>query len=215
VKVWIVAKIYGSEHPRIHGLTEENQNVRLLPKNASSEPLPFEVGQIWDLSFSFPKLFLPHVENRIVDSWKFMGKETDLRSVILARKKPWEGSLRQLFDSSLLFDVRGKGMYLEEGSRSHRSLAKSIGYWLPKTPLIKIKEKPFISYSYDDCLVDYSGFGGSLPEISAQTLVQVSLKPWWMPSPDFAYYNEYKQRDETIGKNIAKRSYLEICAWYL
>lgn len=128
MKVWIVAKIHRREYFWIHGLTTENQNVRLLPQDGSSEHLPFEVGEIWDLSFRYAKpIFLPHLENRIVDTWRFIGKEPNLSSFLIGRVKLCKGGTNVLFNGSLKSGRRIEDLFIAEGMNLP---AKSIDYWL-------------------------------------------------------------------------------------
>jgi hypothetical protein len=226
VKIWIVAKIQDrTKHrfPYFHGWTEENNNVRLAPKENSFEQLPFQVGEIWDLSLITPPLFAPHIENRIVASGEFISREPDLRSFLIEKVKPWKGSLDQLFDGKLAHDVRKgsyeaqQGMYIEQ---TPKIPLKSIGYWLPDEPLISTaNSQGFLAYhsQYKSYRVDidYTGSAPPISVIPAQTLVNVSLKLWWWrPSVQYYHPGDYRLLPPK-DKELSDRCYLEVCSWYL
>jgi hypothetical protein len=92
MKAWIVAKTHSRGSACIHGLTEENQHIRLLQPNGAypSTHTRFDVGQIWDLELApSPHLVPPHIENVIVIKWKYLGSEPNLREMLLERVNPW------------------------------------------------------------------------------------------------------------------------------
>jgi len=86
MKVWIVAKNKSKESTCVHGLTEENQNIRLLQRNGSypSTHTKFAVGQVWDLTFHpAPSRTTPRIEDIIMTGWHQIDPETNLPAHML------------------------------------------------------------------------------------------------------------------------------------
>ncbi len=211
MKVWIIAKTHQGGVACVHGLTEENQNVRLLQPNESYPfaHTKFDVGQTWDLTFSpSSRRIPPHSENVVVKQWKQLGSEPDLRTVLLERVRPWQGGPDQLFDGFLKTVMHTDNAFISERDAFPH---KSMGYWLPDAPLIKWdRSQGRFGYRYctpaKELVIDYTGFTQPISKIPAGTLVHVALHPWWTPSNDLA-----------VDKNsrVEKRCYLYVAGWYL
>ncbi len=195
----------------MHGLTEENQHVRLLQSERvyPSTHTKFEVGQIWDLELALARRrILPHVEDVIVRRWKLLGSELDLRAILLERVNPWRGAPDQLFEGHLTWTMNANKPFISE----HLAFSPgSMGYWLPDAPLFERSDaEGYPCYLYStparELMITYTGFTPPLFKIPAQTLVHVTLSPWWTPSNKFAPNNDSK---------VERRCYLYIAGWYL
>jgi hypothetical protein len=209
MKVWIVSKILRSGCTWVHGLTEENQNVRLLQPDGSypSVNTKFEIGQIWNMTFQkSPQVIPPHVENMIVTSWKFIGRELNLRDVLIERVIPWKGSPNELFDGCLKSSNRVTDIFIAQGTRFPH---KSMGYWLPDVALSRRTDfEDRNSYKSYEFLINYSGFAQAIAKIPENTLLHVFLNEWWMPSLPI-------EARPNANSNVQKRCYLQISDWYL
>ncbi len=217
MNVWIVSKIRGSRYAWVHGLTEENQSIRLLRPDGSYplEQTKFDVGQIWDLTFHKSyQTIPPHVEDVIVTGWKFIGQEGNLRDVLMQRTTPWKGGVDQLFNGYLRHIMYENHAFISERTNFPHI---SIGYWLLDAPLIKWHESDFLDDTHEylcyryytvekEFIIDYVGFAKPIFKIPEQTLIHVLLNKWWIPSSAFAPSDDSK---------VEKRCYLQISDWYL
>lgn len=135
MKVWIVSKAIRKKYAHIHGLTEENQNVRILQPDGSYPSIntKFDVGQIWDLTFQKPPYIKPpHTENVVVIGWKFLGQEANLLDILMSRVVMWSGGPNELFTGL----SRDPYKYLFAKDGENISLI-SIGYWSPDCRLMR------------------------------------------------------------------------------
>src|SRR6266576_3395388 len=117
MKVWIVAKTKAKGSTCVHGLTEENHNVRLLQHNGRypSTHTTFAVGQVWDLTFHpSPSRTTPHMEDVLVTVWHQLDPEPNLRASLLGRITPWRGSPDQLFAGKLRSVMNTHNVFLSE-----------------------------------------------------------------------------------------------------
>lgn len=207
MKVWIVSKIRMRENVWIHGLTEENQNIRILQPDGSYPSIrtKFKVGQIWDLTFHrASQIIPPHVENVIVTAWKFLNQESNLLNVLMERVIPWTGEPLQLFNGCLKSSMRTSDIFIAQGTYFPH---KSIGYWISDIPLVKHHDR-ITSYQYGEFLINYTGFSEAIGVIPAKTLIHVSLKDWWIPSQPI-------EARPNANSNVQTRCYLQISSWYL
>ena len=210
MKVWIVAKMFRNNWPEsssdrrcVVGLTENNKNIRFVPRDASQK-LQFEVGQICDVNINKPEtIYRPHVENRYVESSTYIDIEPDLKSFLMEKISPWQGGIDQFFNGGLQCGINwSSGVFMELGNYMP---SRSIGYWIPDQPLFRttIADK-YPAYNYRDAVINYSGLEDAGFMIPPRTLVQVSLRPWW-PTPDSPEYEEILLR-------TPQRCYLTRCA---
>ncbi len=191
MKVWIAAKNKAKRSTCVHGLTEENQNIRLLQRNGlyPSADTKFAVGQVWDLTFHpSPRRTTPHMEDVIVTGWHQLDPEPNLCALLLERITPWRGSPSQLFAGKLRSVMNTHNTFLSERDTFP---PVSMGYWLPDAPLIKwYGPQDRLCYRYytleQEVVIDYLGFDQPIFKIPAQTLVHVALYRWWTPSNDLS-----------------------------
>jgi hypothetical protein len=211
MKVWIVAKTHYRGAACVHGLTEDNQYVRLLRANGAypSARTRFEVSQVWDLSFA-PSLHRvpPHIEDVLVTGWKQLGPESNLRAALLERVHPWQGGPDHLFDGFLRSVMHTTNAFISERDAVPH---KSMGYWLPDAPLTKWHDdEGRLCYRYytteRELITEYTGYARPIFQIPAQTLVHVALHPWWTPANRWA---------PTEDSRVERRCYLYIAGWYL
>lgn len=210
MKVWIVAKTKAKGSTCVHGLTEENHNIRLLQHNGSypSAHTTFAVGQVWDLTFHpSPSRTTPHMEDVLVTRWHQLDPEPNLRASLLGRITPWRGSPDQLFAGKLRSVMNTHNVFLSERDTFP---PVSMGYWLPDAPLITWHgPQERLCYRYctpkQEVVTDYLGFDQPLFEIPAHTLVHVALYRWWTPSNDLAVKE---------SSHVERRCYLSIAGWY-
>ena len=216
MKVWIVAKIYKKGYVWVHGLTEENQNVRLLQAEGSfpAKQSRFSVGQIWDLAFhKASQIEPPHSEDVIVTGWKYLGEEAYLRDVLMEKATLWKGDMDQLFNGFLISIMYDNKPFISGRTKFPHI---SMGFWLPDAPLIKwhlqkgfsSPEQLFYRYYTPDAerFIEYKGFAKPIFKIPEQTLVHVFLSNWWTPGNLFA---------PSKDSMVERRCYLQISDWYL
>jgi hypothetical protein len=83
--------------------------------------------RVFDLTLSpAPWCLPPHEENVVVTSWKQLGSEPDLRTVLLERVQPWQGGPDQLFDGFLKTVMLTSNAFISEREAFPH---KSMGYW--------------------------------------------------------------------------------------
>jgi Dual OB-containing domain len=148
-RVLIVAKTRMHSAACVSGLTRDtNRSIRLLRPDRSNQPVntSFDVGQVWELEFhQSPQITPPHVEDVIVTRERHIGPQTNLRTILMQRVRPWQGEPKQLFDGLLVID--NTSSYI---SRSTGVPKYSTGYWLPNRPLnlTQRNEKPYYQIKY-------------------------------------------------------------------
>lgn len=216
MKVWIVSKIYKKGYAWVHGLTEENQNVRLLRAEGSypSQQSKFQKGQIWDLTFhKSSHIEPPHIEDVIVTNWKYLGEEAHLRDVLMERVTPWKGDIDELFNGFLKSIMYDDKPFISDRTKFPHI---SMGFWPADAPLIKwhiqrsIFDPEKLVYRYytpeATRYIEYKGFATPTFKISEQTLVHVFLSDWWTPANLLA---------PSKDSMVERRCYLQISDWYL
>lgn len=209
-RVLIVAKTrMGSAAACVGGLTRDtNKSIRLLRPSGSNQPINtnFDVGQVWELDFHQPsEITPPHVEDVIVTRERYIGLQSNLRTVLMQRVQPWQGGPKELFDGLLVFD--NKSSYI---SRARGIPKCSTGYWLPddqltlsyrdNKPYYQIKHVIAVGNSHYGVTlwISYVGFADPIQQIPAGALVRVSLARWW-----------------TSSGASEERCYLQLSGWYL
>lgn len=224
MKVWIVAKLHRDYSFSIHGLTENNENVRFSPKDNDPSILSsFKVGDIWDIDYenNISPWGRPYTENRIIDSHRYIGREQHIRNFLLERVKFGYTGIRDTFLGRL---ERGKNGALF-ASNWGNVVPISIGYWVTDQALKRVDSRQgyFPTYQYNEFSteqtefrsasltipIDYTGFEPEIPIIPVQTLVLLSLKSPWALRETQIYNNPL------ANKVAPKRSYLEIGKWFL
>jgi len=210
MRVWIVAKAHYKHSALVHGLTEENQHIRLMRTNEfyPAEQNLFEVGQIWDLSLSWQKpLRMPYKENMVFQQAKPMTPETNLPALLRERVTPWQGPANKLFERKLRSTMDAHKPFI---AHQDPLPLKSMGYWQPDIALSQCEGKDghfYYLYKTEETewLIQYAGFAPPLEVIPAQTLLHVALFPWWIPD------NLYARTADSVVK---ERAYLYIAGWY-
>ena len=211
MKVWIVAKAHWRGAACVHGLTEDNQNIRLLRSDGlyPSARTNFEIGQVWDLTFSpSPHRIPPHMEDVIVTGWKQLEPEPNLHAVLLERVTTWRGGPDQLFEGYLRSIMHTTNAFISERDAFPH---KSMGYWLPDAPLVAWHDdEDRLFYRYytpaRELIINYTGYARPIFTIPAQTLIHVALHPWWTPANAWAPNKDSR---------VERRCYLYIASWYL
>jgi hypothetical protein len=211
MKVWIVARSHYQGSAYVHGLTEENQNIRLLQPNGtfpSARTSKFAVGQMWDLTFTPAHRSFPNREDVLVTCWKQLDPEPHLLACLSERVIPWRGGPDQLFAGQVRSIMNKKKAFISE---RHTLPPMSIGYWLPDAPLVKWHDdQGCLCYRYykaeKELLIEYNNFEKPIFTLAEQTLVHVALSPWWTPSNELA-------RD--VASIVERRCYLYVVQWYV
>ena len=153
----------------IGGLLEDGTPVRLLRSAGHhwDTAAPFQIGQIWDVSFSPAGTRPPpHTEDVVVKKYSLAGTETNLRARLLELSPPWKGGINKLFGGLLGFTSNNNGYISERGGVPNHS----TGFWIPDRDL-KLRED---SRHYDYPLwgllrrgLSYVGEPQAIPSIAA------------------------------------------------
>lgn len=192
----------------IGGLMEirngQYRSVRLMDGRGGAEgdnwqaDAPFQIGQIWDLEVTLPKLVEPpHVEDIGVRAFRLVQEAPEDTYWLIQSLKAnapkitplsvWKGSPNDLFKD-------GKQKVVLNATRAHGGsgymtadhLAQvSVGFWYPDYPLLLDYQKGEPYYIYDKIYkhagvtkLKYIGEAPPIEKIPAHTLVRVSLSRW-------------------------------------
>lgn len=221
MKVWIVSKTFVNKSSVwVHGLTEENHNVRILRPDGSypSTNTKFEVGQIWNLTFQkSPNIVPPHTEDILVTNWEFVGQQENMLEFLQPRVRIWKGTIYDIFDGCIDYTLNDGKVYISE----KRGIPDvSMGYWFPDRPLVKWHNQSLLTwhpdggypcyryYLSEEFLINYTGFSYEsfikLP-FSISGLIHVALGRWWVPKNDLT---------PATSSRVSKRCCLQISGWY-
>lgn len=203
MEVVILSKTHVGTGACVGGLVLENlQFVRLMRGENVFQPgdTPFQVGQIWDITFDEHPDTPPHVEDVFVQQQNYVRDIENLPDFIRANCEIWNGSPSDLYEGKLKWTGRGSGHLNDKENVP----ATSVGFWIPDKDLM-IEEDKYYVYKYRGPFIRskrlrYIGFEDMHGSIRAGTLCRVSLAKWWKP-PD----PEIK---------IEKRCYLQLSGWY-
>lgn len=201
-RVLIVAKTrMGDYYTCVGGLNlDTNESVRLLkPGNSNqSANTPFNIGQIWDIEYvKRQDLELPHVEDVIIQSFKYKDHITNLKEFLLYRVQPWRGGINRLFGGYLT--LQDKKAYIAINTQYPK---ESTGYWISDKPLWRkeLEDKIYYIHNFKNqpYEIKYVGLADPIRQVPAGALVRVSLARWLQPR---GY--------------VEKRCYLQISGWYI
>lgn len=184
----------------IGGLAADGTAVRLLQavNRNWSQDAPFQIGELWDLSYTAsPEINPPHVEDVIVSTKARVRRVKDLRQHLLSRVTPWRGGTHDIFDGNLRFTGSNNGYIC----RSAGVPTCSTGFWIADRPLTLRDDGRHYDYParFARRGLAYVGEAEAKPRIETGTLLRVSLARWWRP-PDV---------DE-----IEERCYLQLSGWF-
>ena len=180
-----------------------NRYVRLLnPGNWDQyADTPFEIGHIWDISFSDrPDAEPPHVEDVIIHSKRFVRNVENITEFILQQGvEIFRGTPNSIFNRKLQWTWKGNGYIADKDNLPQNS----VGFWIPDNDLTFSDTDGHYSYPAQgrqfEKKIKYVGFKPPVPTIPAGTLTRVSLARWWAP--------EDAEMEE-------KRCYLQLSGWY-
>lgn len=198
MKVLIVAKTKLGSSTCVGGLDANDNSVRLLEKDGSyPAPTVYDVGQIWEISYTSAAHTRPPHSNEdvLVSRRKLHGTQPKLASHLRGRLTPWTGDITSLYEGNLGFTSKGRG-YIEAPNIPSRS----TWFWVPDNDLdlVAHDNKPY--YQDGSYEMSYVGVAPAVSTIPKGTLVRVSLASWWKPKdadPDFP-----------------ERCYLQLSGWY-
>lgn len=173
----IVSKTRVKNRICVGALSSNYSNLRLTVQlDSPFLPLdtPFEIGQVWELSYSALKnVKPPHVEDVLVNKTRFLGTRSDLAEVLPKWVNPWKGHVIKVFDGKTRFTSSGS-RYIQDDIPD-----RSVGFWIPDRDLIYSQSERY--YRYDRFRLRYVGVAIPPQTIEAGRLVRVSLARWWKP----------------------------------
>ncbi len=191
MKVLIVAKTkYGKNNNDwcIGALSEEGESLRLIYNQGNRfhpHNTEYKIGGLWNIDYSrSTKIINPHVEDVLVNSKKYLGEVTNIRSYILDRIKPWSNNISTVFDGAL--ELNKNSLYVPHNSNLPD---RSTWFWLSNVNLVKdidhwnnfryeiSNEGQFSSVKYIGEL-DEKDCPETLP---CDTLIRLSLSGVWEP----------------------------------
>ena len=198
----IVSKTEAGREVCVGALAANHSNLRLtehLESHFLPADTPYEIGQVWDLSFT-PKVDLvpPHVEDVIVTSSEFLYNHPGVRGFLLSRVPHWEGSPLSLFEGKIDGPTSNGSLYIQDEIPE-----QSVGFWKPDRDMTGAYTPGMSAfyYMYEGFRLPYVGVAHPPPNlIPAHTLVRVSLARWFRP------------RDTNL--DFPERCYLQISGSY-
>lgn len=205
MEVLIVSKTHMSKTVCVGGLVlSTNRYIRLLnPGNYNqSIDTDFEVGDVYDLIFTDrSNIYLPHVEDVIISSKKFISSMPDLSSLILKRNIiDWNGHIDNLFEGLLNWTESGTGFIPFEEEMPNQS----VGFWVVDRDLIRVNFDNKIRFRFPNGRnfrnISYVGYQEAPKIIPAGTILRVSLSRIFPPDG-----SEY---------TAPRGYYLQLSGWY-
>lgn len=202
MEVLIVSKTHFGAFACVGGIVLDNlQSVRLMrgKDHYQAGDTPFNVGEVWDISFIDQPDDPPHIEDVYVVSQKLIRVIPNIKEFILKHAKLWRGSPNELFDGMLKWTSSGSG-YL--GDRKITPI-NSVGFWISDRDLV-LEDNKYYVYAYrrwyktNQRLV-FKGYEPMIGVIPAGTICRISLSKWWKPK----------------DIDIEMRCYLQLSGWYL
>jgi ATP-dependent DNA helicase RecQ len=184
MKVVIVAKTRMGSGACVGGISCEGSSVRLIAPDAEYNHTfnqEYNVGDVWDVTYTVPRLVPPHVENIVVHDKKRLAPIGDLTRFIEQYMPPCAGGAATLFEG-LAHHVPGGPLYI---ARQSGIPSFSTVFWQPDPPLKLDLRGKRLRYLYPSveggCTLTFVGFQDPLEKIPAGTLLRVSLAHWWRP----------------------------------
>jgi hypothetical protein len=153
------------------------RSMRLLDKYGDHWRIdsPFHVGDIWEIRYD-EKVSArpPHVEDVFVMEYRPIGREENLKDLVLRYRRPWSGGPDALFDRTLRATEHGGGYIPKKGPIPRCS----TGYWLPDHDLVASRfDNMRFLWTGDGPIKRLKWVGDRQPpaRIEAGSLVRVSL----------------------------------------
>lgn len=186
MEVLIVSKTHMSQNACVEGLVLlNNRYVRLLNHGNYNQPTDtdFEVGDIWDLTFTNRAvLHPPHIEDVIVSAKTFLRRVDNISYFISQRNiVDWNGHINNVFGGLLHWTNSGSG-YIPLGGHLPD---KSVGFWVADHDLIRVTFDSKTRFRYpngkDYRNISYVGYQNTIATIPAETILRVSLSRIFPP----------------------------------
>lgn len=181
-----------------------NRFVRLMEPGGYNQPntTPFQIGQVYDLAFhNRPEITLPHREDVIVDSIRFLRNIPEISSFLINSGVPiFNGHIDRIFDGLIRWKESGTG-YIPQGGNMP---SQSVGFWISDKDLYATEFDSKVRYSYPNGShyrnLSYVGSQPYETRIPAGTLLRVSLSRLY-PKPG-------------TNVNTPYGFYLQLSGWY-
>lgn len=196
--VLIVARTRMSPGVCIGGLAiPDNHNVRLMTAGGDYQPAtsPFQIGQIYELSYTAAPGEPPHVENVRVTSVGSSRRVVDMVKYLSGRVPVVAGQPSHLFEGKLQ-DTTNHRPYIGRGELP----SGSVQFWRPDRDLL-LDGKYYVygPASASEARFSYAGVAAPSSTIAAGSLVRVSLATWWPSSDPHAHQRCYTQISGWFG----------------
>jgi hypothetical protein len=196
----IVARTLMQRGVCIGALSEAGESLRLLSTDCGyyAADTPFQIGELWDISFERCPITPPHVEDIGLIAQTRVGVEPDVIGFILGRVEPCYGSINELFDGHIAFTYNGSG-YISQSTGLPQG---ATGFWVPDSGLEREpsgnghRYRPEGDYRH----LKYVGVATPDTEIPAGQLVRVSLAKWWRP--------------READMSLEERCYVQLSGWF-
>jgi len=180
MEVLIVAKTHMSNSACVGGLElSTNRYVRLLNQSNLNQPsdTAFEIGQVWDLSFTDRSpIYPPHIEDVIVSTKNYLRTIENLPNLLRERNLiDWNGHIDNIFGGLLHWTNSGTG-YIPFGGQMP---IKSVGFWLANKDLTRVPFSNKTKFNYRNGSnyrnISYVGYQEIIATIPSGTILRVSL----------------------------------------
>jgi len=202
MKILIVTKSRLGAGASVIGLGSDGRCFRLLSPDPLDEGwgTDFQIGEVWEIEGSVPEYLSPPYTEDLEVLGRQRLRSVDSVALTIERFIPAVvGAPEALFDGLVQGHAAGA---LCVGAREGVP-TRSIAYWRPDRPLRRVTTRDRVSYVYSgddgERRLPFVGFQAAEEQITAGTLVAVSLAPWRM-CPD-------RPNDEP-------RHYLQLAGWY-
>lgn len=206
MEVLIVSKTHMSNNACVGGLVlSNNRYIRLLNNGNYNQPTDtdFEVGDIWDLTFT-NRIILqpPHIEDVIIFAKTFLRRVDNMPNFIEQRNIiDWNGHMNNVFGGLLHWTNSGSG-YIPIGGQMPN---KSVGFWIADHDLIRVTFDSKTRFRYPNGNIyrniSYVGYQDTIATIPAGTILRVSLSRIFPPE------------NSTI--EAPRGYYLQLSGWYI
>jgi len=207
MEVLIVSKTHMSSAACVGGLVlAHNRYIRLLNLGNYNQPIDtdFEVGAIWDLTFTDrTNLHPPHIEDVIISAKIFLRRVENISNFLRERNViDWNGHINNLFCGLLQWTNSGTG-YIPLGGQMP---TRSVGFWITDKALVSVTfENNKTRFRYPNSTVyrniSYVGYQETIATIPAGTVLRVSLSRIFPP--------------ENSEITAPTGYYLQLSGWYI
>ena len=207
MEVLIVSKTHMTTAACVGGLVlSNNRYIRLLNPGNYNQPVDteFEIGDVWDLSFTNrATIHPPHIEDVIVSSKNYFRNVDDMPAFLRQRNViDWQGHINNVFGGLLSWTNSCTGYIPENGEMPE----KSVGFWQTDRGLVRtVFENNKTRFRYPNGAVyrniSYVGFQETIETVPSGTILRVSLSRIFPPA----------------GSPITapRGYYLQLSGWYL